>query len=440
MAGRNHPQPPTHAPLVRALSPVRDFLRTETAGAALIAVGAIAALIWANSPWSGSYRDLWATHASLSIGRHAIDLSLLHWVNDGLMTVFFFVVGLEIKRELSDGHLSRPSAVVVPAVAAVGGMVVPALLYLAIAGRSASHGWAIPMATDIALALGVVAALGSRVPAPWRIFLLALAIVDDIGAILVIAIVYSNGVEWGWLAGAAASLAAIVLLKALRAPFVPVAVVGGIALWYAMYRSGVHPTLAGVILGVLAPTTARLVPEYIDTEELVDVSDARAAHATVHIARNSVSVVEYLQHVLHPWTSFVIVPVFALANAGIELGVDQVRHAWSSPIAWGVFAGLVIGKPLGVGLAAGLVGSRYAEPGDVSRDRSGRLGIGAAAGIGFTVSVFITELAFTDEAERAEAKLAILAASVVAALLAAVVLGRRRSGEGAPSEGASATG
>lgn len=374
-------------------SPLRDFLATESAGAVLIAAGTLVALVWANSPWQASYERLWDHQLSVPMVGRDLDLDLRHWVNDGLMTVFFLLVGLEIRRELATGHFARRKAAVLPVAAALGGMVAPALLYLAIAGASAPRGWGVPTATDIALAVGVVSALGSRVPGSARALLLGLAVVDDIGAIVIIAVAYSSGVELGWLAVALGCLAVAVVVRRFVATSVAPFVVIGVAMWIAMFESGVHPTLTGVALGLLAP----------------------------------VPVIERLEHRLHPWTSYAIVPLFALANAGIELSVSHMRDALSSPIAWGVFAGLVVGKPLGV-----VVGSRLATRSGVAAapagaDRRHLLGIGNAAGIGFTVALFVTELAFTDEAQQDDAKLAILTASIVAALLALVVLGRGRS-------------
>lgn len=406
----------------RALAPLRDFLDTEAAGAVLIAIAAAIALVWANSPWQVSYERLWHSHLSISIAGHGIDLDLRHWVNDGLMTVFFLLVGLEIRREMATGHLSTRRSAMAPVAAALGGMAVPALLYLAIAGRSAAHGWGIPMATDIALAVGVVGALGTRVPGSGRALLLGLAVVDDVGAILVIAVVYSSGVELGWLLLAVACVVLVVVLRRFpfssAGPFVPI----GVAMWVALYEAGIHPTLAGVAMGLLAPVRPMWTPEQIDADELTDLSDIDHARASTQLARGSVSVVAWLEHQLHPWSSYVIVPLFALANAGIEVSSELARTALRSPIAWGVLVGLVVGKPLGVVIGTRLsVNARLADP-PAGTGRRQLLGIGNAAGIGFTVALFVTELAFEDPAHQADAKLAILVGSVVAAALAVAVL------------------
>ncbi|MEP7112105.1 MAG: Na+/H+ antiporter NhaA [Ilumatobacteraceae bacterium] len=412
----------SHSPIVRLLSPLRDFLATEASGAILLAGGAVIALVWANSPWSQSYEDLWSTRAGISVGGHSLVLDLRHWINDGLMTIFFFVVGLEIKRELTDGHLSSRRAALLPGVAALGGMFAPALVYLAIAGTSAPRGWAIPMATDIALAIGVLAVAGSRIPASLRAFLLGLAIVDDIGAIVIIAAVYSTGVKFGWLAAAALGVVLTVAVGRLGVYSTLLYIVVGVFVWFSLHEGGIHPTIAGVAMGLLAPSTPRLHRDLIDSDELADLSDVDAAHTTSELARSSVSVVEWLQHVLHPWTSYAIVPVFALANSGISISADGLGDAVRSPITWGVFFGLLVGKPLGVVFATRVtVRAGFAEYPDGAKPPQ-IIGVGAAAGIGFTVALFITELAFTDPIDQSNAKLAILVASVLAAAGASAIL------------------
>lgn len=415
----------TRSPLVRMLSPLRDFIATEASGAVLLAAAAATALIWANSPWSGSYHDLWNSRAALSVAGHTIDLDLRHWINEGLMTVFFFVVGLEIKREVTDGHLASRRAALLPGAAAVGGMLIPALIYLAIAGSTAPRGWAIPMATDIALAVGVLAVVGTRIPASLRAFLLGLAIVDDIGAIVIIAAVYSTSVAFNWLAAAAVGVVVTLVVRRLGLHSTWVYIIIGAAVWLSLHEAGIHPTIAGVVMGLLAPSVARLRPELIDSDELADLSDVGAARTTSEIARGSISVVEWLQHVLHPWTSYVIVPIFALANSGIEISGSGLEAAVKSPITWGVFFGLVVGKPLGVVLAtrATIRGGLADLPEDATHRQV--VGVGTAAGIGFTVALFITELALPNPIDQSNAKLAILAASILAALASCLILMRR---------------
>ena len=256
-------------PTVRAFSPLRDFLHTEAAGGVLLAIGAAAALVWANSPWSSSYEELWTTSLSVTFGDHALQLTLREWINEGLLTIFFFVVGLEIKRELVNGQLATRRAALLPVVAAIGGMAVPALIYLSIAGGTAPRGWAIVVATDIPLALGVLAIAGRRVPTSLRVFLLALAIVDDIGALLIIAVVYSTGIGWVWLAGAFAVLGAAIAARRIGLQQHWIYVILGCLLWLMLHESSVAPTLAGVAMGLLAPTTPRIAPEFVDVDELV---------------------------------------------------------------------------------------------------------------------------------------------------------------------------
>ncbi len=402
----------------KLLSPLRDFLHTEVAGGAVLVLATVAALVWANSPWSGGYERLWSSDIALTVAGHTVSHDLRHWVNDGLMTVFFLVVGLEIKRELTTGHLAGRRAAAAPVAAALGGMVVPALLYVLIAGRTAGRGWGVPMATDIALALAVVALAGARAPASYRSFLLGLAVVDDIGAILVIAVFYASGVSVGWLAVSVVAVLASVGARALGIHRLLVYVALGVVAWFGLSEGGVHPTLVGVALGLLAPSTPRLDVELIDVEELRDLSSVEQAAVSLDLARGSVSVVEWLQHHLHPWTSYAIVPLFALANAGVALSIGAMGDAVRSAVFWGIFVGLVVGKPLGVLVSVWVFG----RTGALERPSGGGgaqfVGIGAAAGIGFTVALFIAELAFTTDAHLGAAKLAILAASVVSALVA----------------------
>ncbi len=393
------------------------------------------ALIWANSPWQEGYRDLWSTVVSIDIGGHGLTLDLREWVNEGLMTCFFFVVGLEIKRELTSGHLSDRRAAMLPALAAVGGMVAPALVYLAIAGRDTPRGWGIPMATDIALAVGVASLLGDRVPSSLRTFLLALAIVDDIGAILVIAIFYSGRTDFAWLAVAFGAVAAVLAAKRFRVSWVGLYVLFGVIGWFALHEAGVHPTLMGVAMGLIAPSAPLLRAELVDAEELAaelaDVSSVEAVSTTVTTARHSVSVVEWLEFRLHGWVSYLIVPMFALANAGVPLGTEALGDALTSPLGLGIIAGLIVGKLVGIVtvtmLAVRLGWGRLPE-GATNRSLAG---VALLAGIGFTVALFVAELAVGPESDAAgavgssplaTAKLAVLLASVLAAGLGVAVL------------------
>jgi NhaA family Na+:H+ antiporter len=403
------------------------FLAQETASGVMMLVATAAALIWVNSPFGDSYHEVWETSLSIDIGStHLLDLPLHAWVNDALMALFFFVVGMEIKSELVNGDLRNPRVAALPAFAALGGMVLPALLYLAVNfGSDTTHGWGVPMATDIAFAVGVLALLGSRVPQPLKLFLLTLAIVDDIGAIAVIAVFYTESIRFGWLALAVGLLVVIVLLRRFRVWYIPVYALLGLGVWFATHESGVHATIAGVVLGLLTPATPLLghrafeVVQDIVSGETADPAMARDAGFNI---RESVPVTGRLISVLSPWTSFVVIPIFALANAGVRLTGEAVSTAASSVVTWGVIVGLVVGKPLGV-YAASRIALRagWATLPDGLRAVH-LLGGGAVAGIGFTVALFISSLAFTEAAVTEEAVMGILAASVLATVLGWLIL------------------
>lgn len=399
----------------RVLSPLRDFLRAEAAGGVLLVIAAAIAMIWANSTWSSSYEDVWTTPITITIGDHSLHLITRQWINEGLLTIFFFVVGLEIKRELVRGQLSSKRAALLPVTAAVGGMVLPALIYLAIAGGTAPRGWAIVVATDIPLALGVLAIAGDRVNPTMRVFLLALAIVDDIGSLLIIAAVYSTGIRWGWLIAAMGVFATAVFARrfGVRRHWVYIAL--GCLVWIMLHQAGLNATLAGVAMGLLAPSTPRIAAEFVDSDALADVSNVEAARQTTDIARGSVSVVEWLEHLLHPWASYIIIPLFALANSGVTLSNDLLHAAVRSPITWAIIVARVLGKPLGIVLATkSVIAARLGDRPDDATDHQ-LLGVAASAGIGFTVALFITELALTDPTQQANAKLGIVVAAVIAA-------------------------
>jgi Na+:H+ antiporter, NhaA family len=407
------------------IAPLREFLHTESAGGVVLVVAALVALVWANSPWKEAYADLWHTSLAVSLGDRTLDLDLREWVNDGLMAIFFFVVGLEIKRELVEGELRGIRRAALPAVGALGGMVVPALLYAAInVGAGGARGWGIPMATDIAMAVGVVSLLGSRVAPSLKLFLLALAIVDDIGAIAVIALFYSGSIDLDSLLIAVGLVAVLVVMRAagVRSTLLPLAV--GVGLWLALEESGVHATIAGVILGLMAPTRPHVQRELVDVDVLTDISSVRAARETANLARLSVSVVEWLEHVLHPWTSFVIIPLFALANAGVMISRGAISDAATSRVAIGVLVGLVVGKLVGITAFTWMAARLNVCVLPEGATWRGIAGVAAVAGIGFTVSIFVTNLAFDDAAIRNEATIAILAAAVVAGAIGAIVLSR----------------
>jgi NhaA family Na+:H+ antiporter len=421
---------------IRAIAPLRDFLRTESSGALLLVFAAAVAVVWANSPWASSYESLWSHTLRLSLADWGVGLDLRHWVNDGLMTLFFLVVGLEIKRELTDGHLQSIRAALLPCVAAVAGMLAPALIYLAIAGGVEPRGWAIPVATDIALAVGVLTLVSSRIPSGVRVFLLTLAIVDDIGAIVIIAVLYSKGMSLRWLGAAVACVVLSVVLRALRVNSLVPYLVLGVALWLALHESGVHPTMAGVIMGLLTPSTPLAQSRLVDIEN-PSISEVQAiakgalesgtnssdrASVPLDRADGSVSIAEWLQHRLHPWTSLLVVPLFALANSGIPLSFETFVDAMSSPLGLGIFFGLVLGKPVGI-LVSTLFVVRLGLSEVPSRSRPRHiLGVGSAAGIGFTVAMFVTELALSNEQDIAQAKISIFAASICSAIIALVIL------------------
>jgi len=385
------------------ISPLRDFLGRESTSGVIVLVAAGLGLITANSPLSESYFSTLDFRIALGSGWFLLDFSILKIINYLLMSIFFFVVGLEIKRELTTGHLATLKKAMLPFVAAIGGMAFPALIYLAIAGQVAPGGWGVPVATDIALAVGLLTMIGPSVAASLRSFLLALAVIDDIGAILIIAFVYSTGINFSWLVAALLSIAFIAILKKARVTSMIVYSLFAFTLWFSLYKTGVHPTLAGVILGLLTPNIAR------EQTNLDDIEDG------------SVSVIEWLEHKFHPVSTFIVVPVFAFANTGVVITSESIKTASQSLIAWGIFFGLVIGKPLGV-LFASLLAKRI-NVADLPEGvtKSSLVATGSAAGIGFTVAIFIANLAFKDSQTQDIAVLAVIVASVVSALLSLVL-------------------
>jgi NhaA family Na+:H+ antiporter len=395
--------------MAREISPLREFLHKESSSGALLIVAAALGLIIANSPISDHYFDFLALGFTVESGIFFLQLTVLKIINYGLMTIFFFVVGLEIKRELVSGHLASVKKAAMPFIAALGGMALPAGIYLAIAGDVAPEGWAVPVATDIALAVGLLAMMGPVVTLSLRSFLLALAVIDDIGAILIIAIVYSSGIAYSWVLASVGAILLILALKRMNITSIFIYILCGLLLWYGLYRTGVHPTLAGVILGLLTPNF-----EKPDTD-LHDVDDG------------SVSYIEYLEAKLHPYSSLIIVPIFAIANTGVVITEKSLSAATSSVIAWGIFIGLVIGKPLGV-LASALAASK-ARIAQLPEGASiGKLAAtGSAAGIGFTVALFIADLAFENQELQNIAVVAIIAASIVSALLSSLIFTIYRS-------------
>ena len=394
----------------RRISPLRDFLNRESTSGLLIVIASILGLLVANSPFSDNYFSTLDIHLTVGAGWYLLDLSVLKVINYLFMTIFFFVVGLEIKRELTSGHLASFKKAMLPFVAAIGGMAVPALIYLAIAGDVAASGWGVPVATDIALAVGLLTMIGPSVPVALRSFLLALAVIDDIGAILIIAFVYSTGMNFSWLAASFLCILFIAGLKKASVESTLIYSIFAITLWFSLYKTGVHPTLAGVILGLMTPNIVRKGTKVEDIED------------------GSVSIIEWLEHKFHPISTFFVVPIFAFANTGVVITAESIKDASQSVIAWGVFFGLVIGKPLGI-LMSSIVAKRlkiadYPE----GTSNSSIMATGSAAGIGFTVAIFIANLAFDDRQTQDIAVLAVIAASLVSALLSVAffkVLSRR---------------
>ena len=395
--------------MAREISPLREFLHKESSSGALLILAAVLGLIIANSPLSDRYFDFLALGFTIDSGILYLKLTVLKIINYGLMTIFFFVVGLEIKRELVSGHLASVKKAALPFIAAIGGMALPAGIYLLIAGDAAPEGWAVPVATDIALAVGLLAMMGPVVTLSIRSFLLALAVIDDIGAILIIALVYSTGIAYSWVLASGASILLVLALKKMNVNSIFIYILCGILLWYGLYRTGVHPTLAGVILGLLTPSKEKA------DSDLEDIDDG------------SISYIEYLEAKLHPFSSLIIVPIFAMANTGVVITEKSLAAATSSVIAWGIFVGLVIGKPLGV-LAFALAASK-ARIAQLPADASiGKLAAtGSAAGIGFTVALFIADLAFENQELQNIAVVAVIAASVVSALLSSLIFTIYRS-------------
>jgi NhaA family Na+:H+ antiporter len=427
-------------PLVeRVLGPFKRFFSTAAAGGLVLLAFTAIALVWANSPWADAYHHLWEVPVTVGTPGFGLTLSLHHWVNDGLMAVFFFLVGLEIKREVLVGELASRRQAALPVAAALGGMIVPAALYTVVnAGGSGAAGWGVPMATDIAFALGVLALLGDRVPSGLRVFLAALAIADDLGAVLVIALAYTSALNWAALGGVGAVLAVLVGLNRAGARRPATYALLGVVLWLCMRASGVHATVAGVLLALTVPARTRIrEDEFIARVEAglvafraadepgVTVLTSEGHQAAIQELESACEAVQTplqkMEHALNRVVAFVVMPIFALANAGVPLG-GGVGAAMRSPIALGVVLGLVLGKPLGILLASYLavrVGAADLPAGVAWRQLHG---VGWLGGIGFTMSLFIAGLAFADPAVLDTAKLGVLGASVTAGLIGYALL------------------
>ena len=420
----------------RLLLPAQTFIHAQAVSAIVLLAAALLAVIWANSPWSESYEDLWTHVIVLDLGIFSIEESAHRWSSDGLMVLFFFVVALEIKRELVHGELSSRRKAMLPVAGALGGMVLPAAIYLLFnAGGQGERGWGIPMATDTAFALGVLALVGRRIPAEVRVFLLALAIVDDIGAILVLAVFYTESVSVAALAIALLLLALIALMNRIGVTSLTPYFVVGAFIWVAFLKSGIHATIAGVMLGALAPATPYLAKDIfmeragallrrLKTATMQD--DQEGAETVLGEIEELTTAVEApvdrLVRILQPWISYGVVPIFALANAGIVITGDAVRDAATSSVTFGIILGLLVGKAVGITSVAWLA-VRFGIASMPRRMNWLQLAsIGMVAGMGFTVSLFFTEISFGGVAPTSDAKMGIFSASIVAGVLGYLML------------------
>ncbi len=417
------------------------FVHSQVTGSILLLACTVIALIWANSPWQGLYDHLLHIKLGFTWADEAFKLSLHHWINDGLMVLFFFVVGLEIKRELVVGHLSSFDKAILPVAAAVGGMVVPAAMYAMLnVGGEGAPGWGVPMATDIAFALGVLAVFGSRAPIGLKVFLTALAIADDLGAVMVIAIFYTEKIRFGALGVAGILLAVLFLL--VRAGFRRLAFLQILvfAIWMAVFTSGVHATVAGILVALVIPVRPRVnLGDFVnrfrkqaDLIESMEVSDDSILHdekqldavESMHtMAGKALPSGLAMEHYLHPIQVWLVLPLFALANAGVHFD-GRILDTLANPISLGIMLGLIVGKPVGVGLLAWIVvrSGRGALPEGVNWGQI--IGAGCLAGIGFTMSLFVTELAFVDPLLVANSKVGILVASLISGIIGYIVLSR----------------
>ncbi len=416
-------------PIHRVVRPVQRFLHIQAASGVVLLLAAIVALIFANSPYAKEYLDFWKTPIGLDWGDHSLKHPLYHWINDGLMAIFFFVVGLEVKREIVLGELRHIRTAALPITAAIGGMLLPAGIFLMIQyGQPGQQGWGIPMATDIAFVVGCMALLGSRVPHGLRVMLLSLAIVDDIGAILVIALGYSSGISWAWLGVGLAMIVAVRIVAQLGVRGFAVYTALGAVVWFAFHESGVHATIAGVILGLMTPAKPYMGKSSfsnllgwleVHLQGEWDPADPPVSRVRKlqHAVRETIPPVEYLQEVLHPWVSFLIMPVFALANAGVIVSWDDLV----SPLSLAVMAGLIVGKPLGVMLFSLICIKLKITQLPHRVTWLIMLGGGFLAGIGFTMALFIAGLAVSADLLD-QAKVGVLAGSTISAVLGMTLL------------------
>ena len=440
----------SNRPIGVVADPILRFAQLENAGAILLLLMTILALVWANSPWGDSYHHLWHTPLSFGFGDHVLSLPLEAWVNDGLMAIFFFTVGLEIKREMVLGELSKLSRAMLPVMGALGGMLVPAGIYASMhVNGPAASGWGVPMATDIAFAVAALAVLGKRVPPPLKVFLLALAIADDLGAVTVIAVFYTETIHMNALITSFVLLGVVFGMNVLGVRAFPAYWLVGGFVWFFMHESGVHATIAGVLLGMLTPATARVEPgsgfaDRVDSlverfKEIVHLSDEedygghKKAHAVDDVMTayvNSQSPLDYLLHQLERFVAIAIMPVFALANAGVVFDAEVFGDAMSMQVALAVGAGLFLGKPIGITLFAWLSVRLGFAALPTGVNFGALAGTGLLAGIGFTMALFVTNLAFGDAILISGSKIGIFAGSLLSAVLGVMVLQRALPAKG----------
>lgn len=436
------PQISKPSPVRRLVKPLQEFIELETSSGILLLAVTVLALVWANSPWAANYFSLWKQPFTLKVGGQGIEKSLLAIINDGLMAIFFLLVGLEIKREILVGQLSDLRKAAFPLFAAIGGMVVPASIFVLVTqGTPSMRGWGIPMATDIAFALGILALLGSRVPYSLKVFLAALAIADDMGAVLVIALFYTSQIATNYLMAGLGLLVLLAICNRLGLRKLPFYFTIGAIIWYCFLKSGVHATVAGVLLAFTIPAhvsisrvdflqrARAMLNEYTqanDTTEEGRESQTAAINGLTRAANDAQMPIERAENSLHPFVTFIVVPIFALANAGVALS-EGLGLVQTEPAALGIFLGLVLGKPIGITLFCFLAVKLRLATLPVGVVWRHVLGIGCLGGVGFTMSLFIAELAFGASPQLTAAKVAVLGASVVSALLGTVLLlGRKR--------------
>lgn len=429
----------------RIIYPLQRFIQAEAFSGILLMFVTLVALAWANSPWAASYVDTWNTPLTIAFGEFGLTKAAILWINDGLMAIFFFVVGLEIKREMLMGELASLKNAAFPVVAALGGMIVPALVYVFLNYNTEGiSGWGIPMATDIAFALGILTLLGNRVPLSLKLFLVAFAIVDDIGAVLVIAFFYTAEVFFVYLFSAFLVFGFLMILSALKVRSVWIYILLGVVMWVLFLKSGVHATIAGILLAITIPARSKITePEFVKStnnilaeletvyvpqpsqeEEVPEMEEEQYQAAVYTIEDNceeALSPLHRLEHTMHPWVAYAIMPIFALANAGIYIDATLTTGFLNS-MSWGIILGLVLGKPLGIMLFTWLASVTGLVTKPITFSWMQVVGAGLLGGIGFTMSIFIANLAFVGSPFLAQAKLAILSASFVAGLVAYLLL------------------